>query len=182
MQRLDVRSWPALQVTNVHERKLDAPPGTVGALIDTLASDKDRLWPHDAWPAMTLDRPLGAGAAGGHGPVRYAVEEYVPGESIRFRFLGPKGFDGFHGYELVHDDRSVILRHVLHMRAHGPTLASWPLVFRPLHDALIEDSLTRAEAALGLPARIQPWSSWVKLLRWFLSKGKASGQTLEKRR
>ena len=170
-----------MAVINVHERKLDdvsqAATGA-GALIDTLASDEDLLWPYYSWPPMKFDRPLGVGATGGHGPVRYFIEAYTPGEFVRFRFVRPKGFEGFHAYEVVHEDGQVILRHVLKMRAHGPALVTWPLVFRPLHDALIEDSLARAEASLGKPATVQPWSLWVKFLRWILSRGRAGSQVM----
>ena len=94
--------------------------------------------------------PLGVGANGGHGPIRYFVEAYTPGESITFRFTGPKGFDGFHGFELVSGpNQRVVLRHTLSMTTHGPAVVSWPLVFRPMHDALIEDSLATAQESLG---------------------------------
>jgi len=35
------------------------------------------------------------------------------------------------------------------MEARGPALVSWPLVFEPLHDALLEDLLDRATALTG---------------------------------
>lgn len=90
-----------MKILNVHERELQASPDRVGALIDSLAFRDDALWPKHAWPRMEFDRPLSVGARGGHGPIRYFVEEYVPGESIKFRFTGPKGFNGFHGYERI---------------------------------------------------------------------------------
>ncbi len=31
------------------------------------------------------------------------------------------------------------------MSTHGLAVLSWPLVYRPMHDALIEDSLATAE-------------------------------------
>lgn len=167
-----------MKVMNVHDRTLDVSTAAAGELIDTLASNDDLLCPHDSWPPMKFSRELGVGATGGHGPVRYFVEAYSPGKSIRLRFLRPKGFDGFHAYEVVHEGAAVILRHVLQMQAHGLALVTWPLVFRPLHDALIEDSLARAEASLGLPATIRHWSPWVRFLRWALSKGKAHGQVM----
>ncbi len=128
-----------MEVINIHQRKLTADPAKVGVLIDSLASREDRLWPRHNWPAMEFDRPLGVGAKGGHGPVQYTVEEYAPGRSIKFRFTGPKGFDGFHAYEAVSDgQQSSLLRHTLKMRTSGPAILSWPLIFRPLHDALLE--------------------------------------------
>lgn len=167
---------------NVHHRTLDTvTPAQAGALLDTLASDNDLLWPHQSWPPMKLHEPLGVGAIGGHGPVRYVVEAYTPGASVRFRFLAPRGFVGFHTYEVAQDSGAVILRHVLEMRAQGPALVTWPLFFRPLHDALIEDSLARAEAVLGLPAKVQPWSVWVRMLRWIASRGRARSKVTPER-
>jgi len=106
---------------NVHERRVPVPAATAEALLDSLAGPEDRSWPRQQWPAMRFDRPLGAGARGGHGPVRYTVEEYVPGRRVRFRFLGPTGFDGYHEYEVpVEDDSACRLRHSLAMTAHRP--------------------------------------------------------------
>lgn len=166
-----------MNVLNIHERDLDADPGTVGALIDSLASDRDRLWPSACWPAMRLDRPLGVGALGGHGPISYLVEEFRPGRMVKFRFTGPRGFDGYHWLEVIptaaHGTR---LRHTLRMRVFGLALVSWPLVIRHLHDALIEDALALAQASLGIPAVVCPWSRWVRFLRWAMSGGRARGQ------
>ena len=166
-----------MKVLNIHERELRASPDEVGVLIDSLASRGDALWPTQAWPRMEFDRPLSLDARGGHGPVRYFVEQYVRGESIRFRFTGPQGFDGFHGYELLRTSgNTVVLRHTLEMIARGRAIISWPAIFRPMHDALIEDSLATAEASLGLAPRIRPWSLWVRFLRRVVSRGKAREQ------
>ncbi len=68
---------------------------------------------------MEFDRRLGVGARGGHRPIRYFVEEYVPGESIKFRYTGPKGFDGCHSYEQIKTTAdTVVLRHTLEMTIH----------------------------------------------------------------
>ncbi|WP_405362617.1 hypothetical protein OG535_33350 [Kitasatospora sp. NBC_00085] len=66
---------------------------------------------------------------------------------------GPHGSDGFHEYT-VHrlDEGRTALRHALAMRARGPALLSRPLLYRLLHDAVIEDSLDRPSA----PARARP--------------------------
>jgi hypothetical protein len=146
-----------MHVRNVHEREFDLPLATVGEVIDTLASKNDRLWPREAWPPMRFDRPLSVGAVGGHGPVRYSIEEYQPGRLILFRFLGPSGFNGTHRFEVEDQHGRTVLRHVLEMRAVGRARLSWPLLFRPLHNALIEDGFDRAAASLGVgverPAR-----------------------------
>lgn len=168
-----------MEVLNVHERELEADPVRMGALIDSLASREDRLWPKHVWPRMEFDRPLGVGATGGHGhgPIRYFVEEYAPGKSIKFCFTGPEGFDGFHGYEIVGGpEQRFVLRHTLKMNTYGLAVLSWPLIYRPMHDALIEDSLATAQVSLGLTPKIQTWPLWVKFLRWVVSGGKARSQ------
>ena len=168
-----------MKVLNVHQRELRATREAVGALIDSLTSSTDALWPRQSWPRMEFDRALAVGATGGHGPIRYFVEAYAPGRSIRFRFTAPEGFDGWHGYEVLETPGTrVALRHTLEMTARGPAILSWPLVFRPLHDALIEDSLATAEASLGRSPRLQRWSPWVRLLRWVSTGGKAPTQVI----
>lgn len=115
---------------------------------------------------MSLDRPLQVGAVGGHGPIRYEVEEYEPGRIVRFRLHAPHGFDGWHGFEVVAAGaQQTTLRHVLEMTAHGPALFTWPLVFQPLHDALVEDCLDRAAQAVGEASASRRWSLWVRILR-----------------
>jgi len=155
-----------MRVCNVHEREYPLPLKAVGALIDSLASSDDRLWPVSKWPPMRFDRPLAVGAAGGHGPIGYTVEEYHPGKSIRFRFTAPCGFNGTHRFEVEERQGKTILRHVIEMRAMGPALLSWPLAIRSLHNAAIEDCFDRATVSLGIglphPAR---WPIYVQLLR-----------------
>lgn len=166
-----------MQVLNVHQRELPAEPAEVGALIDSLATENDRVWPRSSWPAMRLDRPLCVGAVGGHGPISYVVEEYRPGQMVKFRFLGPRGFEGHHWLEVApHGNNCTVLRHTIHMTAHGTALLSWPLAIRPLHDALLEDALALAQASLGVAPIVRPWSAWVKFLRWVMSGGRASSQ------
>lgn len=122
--------------------------------------------PKHLWPRMEFDRSLDVGAKGGHGPIRYFIEEYRPGKTIKFRFTGPKGFNGFHSYEIIISPKQpVVLRHTLKMNICGPAILSWFLVYRPLHDALVEDSLAIAQASLGITPKIQKWSFWVKILR-----------------
>jgi hypothetical protein len=156
-----------MRVRNVHQRLLPGPLERVGALIDDLAGPGDRLWPGDRWPPMRLDRPLGVGADGGHGPIRYRVEAYEPGRRVAFRFTGMAGLDGGHRLEAEPaGGGGVLLRHVAEGRMGGRMLVVWPLVIRHLHDALIEDLLDRAELAVtGRVASPNRWSPWVRLLR-----------------
>jgi len=155
-----------MHVHNVHERSLARPAAQVGALIDTLASDHDRLWPLPLWPEMHFDRPLGVGASGGHGPIGYDVEAYEPGSRVRFRFTQPVGFKGYHEFLVIPSgDDAAILRHTLEMETSGSGLLAWQLAVRHFHDASLEDALAYAEAALGLPVHVVPWGWYVRYLR-----------------
>jgi hypothetical protein len=149
----------------VHERELDASPVHVGCLIDTLASEEDRLWPATRWPAIRFDRPLGIGAQGGHGPVRYEVCDYEPGRRVCFRF-DPRMFAGYHSFEVLTCDGRTVLRHVIEGQTRGWTRLAWPLALRSLHDAAVRDSLDRAEAQLaGMPWRPRSLGRRVRALR-----------------
>jgi hypothetical protein len=159
-----------MRVRNVHRRTIGSPE-QLGALLDGLAGDTDQLWPGDRWPRLRLDGPLGVGARGGHGPVRYRVELYEPSRRVRFRFERPRGFNGVHEFCVVAGGvQSAQLVHVLEARMVGAARLWWPLVFRPLHDALIEDALDNAErqvtGQLQRPAR---WSPYVRALRRMLA-------------
>lgn len=193
-----------MPVHNIHERRIAAPPARVGEILDTLASGNDRLWPHERWPPMKLDKPLGIGATGGHGPIRYVVEAYDPGVQVVFRFTGPAGFNGSHRYEVegvkgessgrasehsegedqdADTDGSVeggtVLRHVIEMKLSGPALITWPFLYRPLHDALMEDSLGKADADLtGQPEQSAAWSPYVRGIRYVfqLLRGRRRGR------
>ncbi len=96
-----------------------------------------------------------------------------------FRFTGPNGFDGYHGYDVFELDKSKTeLRQTLKMNTHGMAQLSWSLIFSPLHDALIEDSLSFAELQLNLTPTVSEWSWWVKFLRWAISGGKDRSQKI----
>lgn len=162
-----------MKVVNVHQRLLHATPQQVGALLDALGSPADALWPGKAWPRMKFDRPLAVGAIGGHGPIRYVVEAYTPGQSVRFRFTGPRGFTGWHGFEVLDATAShCVLEHRIEMKAHGRAIFLWALAIRHLHDACVEDVLSQAQLSLGNKPRQAPWPAYVRLLRWMMSGGK----------
>ncbi|WP_207781917.1 DUF2867 domain-containing protein [Phytoactinopolyspora limicola] len=152
---------------NVHERTIAAPAHRVGALLDQMASDDDRLWPSPAWLPMRFDRPLQVGADGGHGDVRYTVSDYEPGRRIEFTFQPGAGLDGRHELvvESLDEDRCV-LRHILTAQPRGLMRILTPIMLLPLHNALLEDLLDNAEiAATGRLTRPARWSPWVRLWR-----------------
>lgn len=149
----------------MHERELDASAARVGRLIDSLASDDDRLWPGERWPPMTMDPALQVGANGGHGPVRYSVCDYEPGRRVCFRF-DPRMFEGRHWFEVVTRDRRTVLRHVVEGSPRGIMRVAWPPAMRYMHDAAVEDALDRAEAVLrDEPWEPRPLGPWVRVLR-----------------
>jgi hypothetical protein len=154
-----------MKVLNIHDRVLDAPAAKVGELIDSLASTHDLLWPIDRWPPMRFDRPLGVGAVGGHGPIGYTVESYMPGNRIQFRFTKPTAFHGIHYFEIEPaGDGKVKLRHVIDMQVRGRGVCIWAVI-RPLHDALVEDALDRAEIFIGKQLPERKLSAWVRFVR-----------------
>ena len=161
-----------MRVHNIHHRELPVPPAILGALLDSLSQPDDRLWPIAAWPAMRFDRPLQVGAIGGHGPIRYTVESYVPGQAISFRFTAPAGFNGTHSFLVGLSSSGSRISHDLRMTTAGNATLSWLLIFRPLHDALVEDALHRAVLACGAQEASPQWSSWVRILRALLGSRK----------
>jgi hypothetical protein len=159
-----------MQVLNVHTRILDCDPAAPGALLASLGSRSDRLWP-ELWPPIRLYPGLQTGAKGGHGPIRYTIESLTPGAAVRFKFTGPHGFDGFHEFTIeAEPERQTRVTHRIMMQTHGLAQLSWPLLYEPLHDALIEDAFGRIERELGLPLTPSPWSRRVRLLRWIAKR------------
>lgn len=160
------------RTSNVHEQELPVAQEEASALIDTLASPTDLLWPTNRWPEMRFDQGLVKDAIGGHGPIRYRVIEYLPGKRVRFAFLGPRGLEGEHGFELFSAGASrSLLRHWVIANLERSMRWQWPLIIRPLHDALLEDALDCALAftqhTLHQPRRL---TLKTKLLRKALAK------------
>lgn len=138
-------------VRNIHQRIVQAPAETVGALVDRLATPDDPLFPTPVWPAMVLDRPLAVGADGGHGRVRYRVAAYEPGRSVRFDTTDPGIGEGHHRFDvepLGPDSCRVV--HVLELTMGAGAFALWKLAIQPVHDTMVEETFDNAErAALG---------------------------------
>jgi hypothetical protein len=160
-----------LMVSNIHERVLCSNVQKAQPLIDKLASDEDLLWPNEHWPTIRFDHGLKVGSIGGHGPIRYQIEEYIPGNMIRFKFISPNGFQGSHELEIEElTPESVKISHRIFMKLSGSAVLTWPLAIRWLHDALIEDSFDKAEAYVsGQHSNKKEWSLYVKMLRKFLT-------------
>lgn len=133
---------------NRHERRLAAEPERVIELLGSLASAEDRVWPSDRWPAVRLDRGLAVGSAGGHGFVRYHVEE-VGACRVVMRFEPVMRLDGTHRFEIEPVAGGTVLRHVLEARPRSWMRLAWPVLVAPLHDALVEDALDGVEARLA---------------------------------
>jgi hypothetical protein len=152
-------------IRNVHERELPAPAERVWELVETLGGPEDRLWPRAAWPPITIERPLVRGAKGGHSGLRYAVGDLRAGR-VEFVPEPGQGLEGMHAFSVEPRGAGAVLRHEIRARTSGVMRLAWPLVVRPLHDAVLEDLLDTAEQALGgTPARPARWSPWVRVLR-----------------
>jgi hypothetical protein len=155
-----------MPIHNTHARTLQAEPAAVGALLDSLASDDDRLWPVDKWPTMPmrLDRPLGVGADGGHGAIRYRVTAYHPGRRVEFTFAPGSGLDGTHELRVLPaGDGRTELRHDLVVSTAWWMRPVTPLLIRA-HDAVVEDLLDRAQwATEGHVERPARWPRWLRL-------------------
>ncbi len=152
---------------NVHERHIAASAGRAGAVLETLATDHDQVWPGATWAPMVLDRGLEPGSHGGHDGIRYTVTAHEAGRLVQFAFDRSTGIDGTHALSVVDlGDGNSLVRHVLEGRTHSAMVLLWPLAVRWAHDALVEDAFDLVEAALGVgPTVPAQWSLWVRLLR-----------------
>ncbi|MEW6113746.1 MAG: SRPBCC family protein, partial [Thermodesulfobacteriota bacterium] len=76
---------------------------------------------------------------------------------------------GRHYFEALPIGGQVTLRHVLEARCGLRAWLHWIAVIEPLHNALLEDALDRAERALNPSSSAStPWSLWVRLLRFVI--------------
>jgi hypothetical protein len=154
-----------MRIESIHARELPVSAEQLGEIVDTLGGPEDKIWPIERWPndPIGFDRPLGVGARGGHGPIRYTVAAYEPGRQIVFEFDPGTGLRGVHliVVEPV-GDRGARLRHVLEAELGGIYRFLRP-VFLGIHDALVEDLLDKAEmAATGRVARPARWPRWLR--------------------
>lgn len=84
-----------MKITSHHWRVLPVAKENVEQLLATVSSPNDQIWPKTDWPSMRLDGPLAPGARGGHGPIRYRVDE-VSQDRLTFRFEQPDLLQGVH--------------------------------------------------------------------------------------
>lgn len=155
------------RVRNVHARTVDVSASVLHKWVSTLGTENDVLWPADQWFPMRLDRPVAAGARGGHGPVRYRCSEHSP-QRTEFAFesvLGSHRWDGTHTFWI--DDRGSCSRlsHELVVTLPLRDWFSWVVLVGPLHDAVLEDLLYLAQSRSGMSTEAPRWSLWVRLLR-----------------
>ncbi len=149
-------------IDNIHERELPASADEVGRLLDRIGSADDPLWPAPTWLPMRFDRPLGVGADGGHGAVRYRVTRYEPGRHVEFTFDPAIGLLGRHFLEVEPRgaDRCV-LRHRLVGRPAGAKRLGWPRLVRACHDPVLEHHLDKPQrantATVSRPVRYPRW-------------------------
>ncbi len=156
-----------MQIHNVHERVLNVPLDEAAPLIDQLGQPDDLMFPTPEWPPMILDGPLEVGAHGGHGPMRYSVSRYEPGQLAEFATDPGIGIVGTHAFSLEKlDDGRTLLRHTVQGELDGSMRVVWPVALRWIHDAMVEDILDQAERSTGhQPRKRQGWSPWVRALR-----------------
>jgi hypothetical protein len=155
-----------LRVINIHKRTINQSKAKIAEMFKTLATDNDMILATDKWSPMKLDNGLQAGSKGGHGPIRYLVQEYKPGESIKFKFTKPTGFNGFHKFEITETgSNKTELKHTIDMNTSGAAVLVYPIAIRWLHDAYIEDAFDKVENHFTPVKKFSKWSIWVKLLR-----------------
>jgi hypothetical protein len=153
---------------NVLSRPLPVPASAAADVLADFADPAKSVWPSRSWPRLHLDPVLAPGSAGRHGPIRYTVEEYLPGRHIRFRFDPSCGAVGTHELRVEPaGPDSCVLIHDIRARTRGRMLVLWPLAIRWLHEALVADLLDNAERRLtgGLAGPQTHWSPWVRLVR-----------------
>ncbi len=160
-----------MKILNIHSRIIDQPKKRVAKLFETLATEEDKIWPTEKWPAMKFDEGIKIGAKGGHGPIRYSVEHYQPENEIRFRFSRPLGFNGVHRFEIKElEEGKTEVKHTIDMRTSIRGTLLWVVAIRALHDALIEDAFDKLENNFSEEKLSSSWSPWVRFLRQQIAK------------
>jgi hypothetical protein len=150
-------------VQNVHRREVACAPGDIDRRFSALGTAEDDLWPREQWFGMHLDASPDNHGAGGHGPVRYHCCRREPGEAV-FCFdsvLGSTNWQGTHRFSVQPSAAGALVEHRIDLSLPLKEWLSWRFVVEPLHDALIENLLDKAD---GRPPATK-WTWWVRLLR-----------------
>lgn len=155
-----------MKVTNIHYRIYNVSIKKITELFNTLSSKRDMIWPVEKWPKMIFKDGIKVGASGGHGPIRYVVEEYNSKELIQFRFTKPYGFVGTHRFEIKElPNNQTKVTHVIEMNTQGIGSLIWLFAIRSLHNALIEDCLDKIGNNFNKTKVSTKWNWYVKLIR-----------------
>lgn len=158
-----------MKVLNVHKRTINQPKSEIAELLKTLSTENDRFWPIEKWPKMKFINGIQMGAKGGHGPIKYTVENFNPEQVIQFRFLKPAGFIGIHKFEIEQSIKNQTqVKHTIEMNTSGKGTLLWIFGIRSLHNALIEDGFDKLENHFLDQKKETEWNLWVRFLRKIL--------------
>jgi hypothetical protein len=152
-------------IVNTHERLLPCPIKSAAFLIDDFAKKSASLWPSQLWPREPFDRSLQRGAIGSHGGIQYVVDSYDPGRQVKFTFIEPKGYLGYHQFCLVENGDNTLIRHRVEFKTSLISFLTWRYIIQWVHDALIEDAFDSAQDAIGSPPK-KP-NQWAKRVYFF---------------
>jgi len=156
-------------VINIHKRIINQPKEKVSELFRTLATKNDKILATDKWSPMKLNNGKKEGSKGGHGPIRYTVQKYIPEEYIEFEFTQPKGFNGIHKFEIIELEKNKTeIKHSIEMNTTRTALFIWSIAIHWLHNAYMEDAFDKVENHFLTEKKKTEWSLWVKILRRIL--------------
>jgi hypothetical protein len=163
-----------MKIFNRHDRIIPAEKDALGSILDSLSGPEDALWPRETWPPMVLDPGLKVGAAGGHGPVRYRVSDYIPGRRAVFQFDRAglmAGINGRHYFEVVPRRGHVIIRHDLEGDCDLGMWLKWTFFVRPLHNTVIEDAFDKVESRFSRTVvKRSQWGPYIRFLRRLIAR------------
>ncbi len=160
-----------MKITNIHKRVILQPKDKISQILDSLSSKDDQLWPNEQWPPMIFKKGLSEGAVGGHGPIKYSIQKYVPGNSIEFQFFKPDGFKGIHRFNITEiDPEKTEIKHTIEMSLSSKGILTWYIAIKWLHDALLEDCLDKVESHFLPEPKSTKWNFLVCMLRKILKK------------
>ena len=129
-----------MNVLNVHERTLTAPPEQVAALFQNLES----LWPTEVFPTPEAEK----------GGLRVGPMLWEPVERadavVAFRIVDPDGFPAEHWFAVEPDGAGgTTLRHTVDGVAVGEFEATWRELIEPVHNTFVEALFDRAQEAIA---------------------------------